>query len=408
MKKKIIIASIIIIILVTGGIYYFTQNLGAEEVDKYTVKKENIKEFIEEDGIVRSRLEKMLYSKTNGEVEKINVDIGDNVLEGTTIIKFDDEEILLQIKSMEAKLDSLIATYKEAISPTDASVINKAQANVNTVKIRLKEARDNLEKTKKLYEEGAISKEKYQEVLNGVKLLEEELKIANSNLSSALKGVSSNVKKQYKSQIDELEYQIQKLRKIRDNYTIKSPINGTVLDKKVEEGSVVQAGTPLMEMGSKDNLYLQLDILVSEISEIDLGDKVIISSEDLNIKEIQGEVTKIYPKAISKLSDLGIEQKRVKIEVDFTETDEDLKIGYELKGNIITKEKKNALVIPESSVIELEDGKYLYIIEEGKAKLTKIKIGIEENDKIEVLSGIKEEDIIISDPDNIEEGTEVK
>ena len=102
-------------------------------------------------------------------------------------------------------------------------------------------------------------------------------------------------------------------------------MEGIILEDDVEVGSVIQPGKKVFQIGNTADLFLESDILVDEISGVNVGAEVIVENKDLGIYGLEGIVRKIYPKAFSKVSELGIEQKRVKIEIDFEDSVPDLK-----------------------------------------------------------------------------------
>ncbi len=406
MKKKIIIAGTIISVLLIGFVIVSNRGKGVE-VEGYEVKKDDIARYVEDIGTIKSRSERRIYSNSPGEIMKINFKSGDEIKSGDILVELNSEEIDLQIKGLEAQMQGLRATYKEAIIPVDPTKIEQARTNINTIKVSLEEAKRQAENNKKLYEEGGISFDAYQTALNNLKQQENSLSIAESELTLLQKGVSGNIKNQYEAQIAELVYRINILENSRNNYTIKSPIDGMVMDIHVKEGSIVQTGTEIIEIGNDGDFYIESDILASEVGKIVEGANVLIENEDLGIYEVEGNVEKIHPKAFSKVSDLGIEQKRVRVEMGI-ENITDLKPGYEVDVNIFEAGAKNVIIIPENSIFQIEDENYVFVIEENTSALRKVEIGIEGEDFVEVKSGLKEGEILIESPDkDLEEGMKV-
>ncbi|EOC99571.1 efflux RND transporter periplasmic adaptor subunit [Caldisalinibacter kiritimatiensis] len=392
---KFILIGIIVIIIAGAGLYV---GINKKEVGAptYTVSKGEIEKYVEETATVKSDNQRKIYSKGSAEILELSVEVGDKVNEGDVIARLDTENIELQIKTLEAKLKALQATYREAVKLPEEELINKAEANVRSAKIAVDEAKRNAEKSEKLYKEGAISSDEYQRALDNLKIQQESLTIAENELQALKKGPSDNIRKQYQAQIEELKYQLNQLKKTKQDYLIKSPVDGVVLERFVEVGGFVQPGMAIVEVGNIDKLYVETDILVSEIGDVKVGDLSFVYSEDLSLQNLKGKVRKIYPKAFSKLSDLGIEQKRVKVEIDLEESTEKLRVGYEVDVKIITDKKEDVIVIPDTAVVEFEDGKYVNVVKNDTTEQRKIEVGIEGEDKVEVIAGLKEgEEIII-------------
>lgn len=396
------------ILVVIGMAVYLTKDSNLVKVEVYKVKRDDITSFIEEIASVKANNQRIIYSKGAEEVLKLDVSVGKNIKKGDVIAVLNSEETDLQIKSLQAKKDALYATYNEAIKLPAQEIIDNTEANVRSKEILVESAKSDAEKAEALFNEGAISKENFQDTLNNYELQQEALKVAKNELENIKRGPSENIKKQYEAQLSDLDYQIGILKENKGNAFIHSPIDGVVLETYVKEGSYLQPGVPVIEIANNEELYLESDILVSEVGDIVEGAKVIVYSDDLEIEGYMGEVTKIHPKAFNKVSDLGIEQKRVKTEIDLDETIDILKVGYEVNVKIVTDEKKGSIVVPDSAIFDFEDGDYIYVVDESNAVLRKVETGIEGEDIVEITSGLNEGDIVILRPDeNIKEGVQV-
>lgn len=408
-KKNIKIISIVLVaIIIILGIYYNTRNGEAVQAELYEVAIGEVSDFVEETGTVKSRNQRVIYSNAMGELKAIHVDEGDPVKTGEVIAEIDSHKIELQMKSLEAEIEGLRATYKEAIKPVDTAIVSKAQASVNTSKVLVDEAKRALENSEKLYNDGAISSEAYKTAQEYLVLQRNNLKVAENELALLRKGVSGNIKNQYEAQIAKLVYQKEILEKNKEDLMIKATADGIVMEVFLKEGAYVQQGREVLEIGDISDMYIEVDVLASEVGDIKEEGLVIIYSEDLNIGELEGKVDKIYPKAFSKVSDLGIEQKRVRIEVSVPETSS-LRIGYEVDSKFRLWSRTNVLIVPDNTVFDMEDNKYVFIVEEGTALLKAVEIGLEGEDFIEIKSGLNKGDkIIISPNEDIEEGIRIE
>ncbi|WP_432663439.1 efflux RND transporter periplasmic adaptor subunit [Wukongibacter baidiensis] len=410
MRKKIIkiIILVLVVSIITFGIYYKMKNGNVVTAEIHEVVYGSVSDFVEETGTVKSRSQRIVYADATGEIKNIHVTEGDVVSTGDLIAEVDSEKLELEIKSLEAQIEGLRATYKEAIKPVDKEKIAKAQASVDKTKVLVDEAKRNLENSKKLYESQAISHEAYKAAQENLTVQENTLKIEQNELRLLKKGVSGNIKNQYEAQIAQLVYQKEILVKSKEDLMIKAPVSGTITEVFLKEGAYVQQGTNVIEIGDTKDLYIEVDVLASEVGDIKEDGLVIIYSEDLGIDEIKGKVDKIYPKAFSKVSDLGIEQKRVRIEAGVPENSK-LKIGYEVDSKFKLWSKSDILVAPDNTVFDLNDSKYVFIVENNIAELRKIETGLEGEDYIEIKSGLKEGDkIIVSPNEDIEEGIRIK
>ncbi len=408
MKKRIIIIAVIIVILGATGIYSMTSS-NTVEVNAEKVLKGNISEYVEEVGIVKSKNYSTIYSPASGKISEVLVDVGDKVNKGEVLLRLDSEQLSRQVAELEAQRSAVLAQYNEAKNPSNEENIRKIEIEIENLENRIKTAEKNVNDKEKLYESGAISKEEYESAVRNLDMERNNLKKAILDLEQLKKPVSQNILAQYEAQLKQIDLQIENLRDTGEDYTIVAPISGTVLRKEVEEGSYLNQGMFIMEIGETEELYIETDVLVEDVAKIKEGSKVIIYSDELGIDDLKGVVTKIHPTAFSKISDLGIEQKRVKVEIKMENTDFDIKPGYELDLRIIVNSKENALMVPKNSVFEMEDKEYVFIVDNGRAVLKEVKTGIEGQKHIEIVEGLEEGQLVILSPDNsLEDGMKVK
>ncbi|HHT62513.1 MAG: efflux RND transporter periplasmic adaptor subunit [Bacillota bacterium] len=413
MKKKkrfiwLILALIPVIILVSVAMLA----KGGIEVKTAPVIKGDLEKYVEERAVVQLEDRVLIHAAAGGRIKEVFKEAGDKVKEGDVLAKLDDQEVLLQIQALEAEKESAEAGYAEALNPADKEEIEMLKAQVKAAETLYNAAKRDADNNKTLYESGAVSFDVYQNSLTRLAEAESNLASAKSNLAIAQKGASSNVRKQFEGQINRIQAQIDLLKKQANDLTVKSPIDGIVFTQEAEVGGFIQPGGLLFEIGRDTGIYLESDILVDEVGDIKLGSPVLIENKDLNVKDLKGRVRKIYPKAFSKISDLGIEQKRVKIEIDLHENIENgsvLKPGYEMDIKVITDSKKNVLLIEESAIFAYQGRDHVFVVENGKAKLRSIEKGMESDKKAEVLQGLREGEVIILSPDEtLKEGVKVK
>ncbi|MDD4835440.1 MAG: efflux RND transporter periplasmic adaptor subunit, partial [Lutispora sp.] len=371
-KRKFIWIGLIIIIISIAA-YFALSRTKAVSVNMARVEKGNIQEYIEEKASVELENKSDIYGLQSGVATLALVKVGDKVKAGDVLLKIQDEELLLQIKALELQKQSIEAKLEEAKKGISQWDLQKLEAQEKAAQITYEEAKRNLENNKKLYEAGGISKDIYDSSASALASAEASLEAAKSNIAAAQEDFSPNVERQFKAQLDEVQIQINHLKSKQKDYTVKSPIEGIVMLAEAPQGSVVPQGKLIFQVGNYNGMFLTSDILVDDIANVEEGSTVLISNKDLGIQEVTGIVRKIYPQAFSKMSDLGIEQKRIKIEVSFDGDITKLKPGYDMDIKIITAESQNTLLINEKAVFEHEGKSYVFVNKDGTAKMTQIE-----------------------------------
>ena len=408
MKKKIIAVLFIGGALLTAGLL-MTNGSKAVEVEIATVEKGDIAEYVEELGLVVSQNKGSVFAPTAGRVAKVMVTVGDVVEKGDVLVQIDGQQLTRQIMELEARKSALTAQYNEAIKPRDRKEIEKLELQLGVQQKKVAEAKRQKDINEVLYEAEAISYEEYHVTIIALEQAQMQLEGIELDLELIRKPISPHIAANYKAQLKQLDIQMEQLRNQGEDFVVSAPLKGTVMTKSVEVGSYLQPGVQLMELGDGEALYIESDVLVTEIGKINIGSQVEISHKDLGIDGVKGTVRKIYPQAFSKISDLGVEQKRIKVEITIEDKIEGLRPGYDLDLKMIIISKKNALLIPESAVFEKNGKTYVFVNENNTAALREIQKGIESRKQIEVISGLQEgEGVILSPDEKLEEGIMLK
>lgn len=408
MKKKII--GIIVLVAIIAGVgFYIKKQNSAKTVNSEEVIKADISEYVEDIGVVKSKNEVNIYMPTAGKVSQILVDIGDKVKKGDVLVKLDKDEVDRKIKALSAERLSVLARYNEAKKPSNEKAIKKLELEIENISRKVENAQKDVNISEELYDSGAISNKKYED---DIQILNEEksnLQRAKLDLELMREPVSKNIINEYRAQLQQIDIQRQGLEDLSKDYTIVSSIDGTVLNKNVENESFIQSGTAILTIGNTEELYIESDILISDIANIKEGSKVNISNKDLEMIDLKGRVIKIYPNAFIKVSDLGVEQKRIKIDIEMENTPANIRPNYDLDIQVIKEDKENTLVIPENAVFKIEEKEYVFINENGKAVLREVVTGIKSQREIEILRGLAEGDTVIISPDeDIKEGINIE
>lgn len=408
MKKKIIGIVIIIILAAGAGIYINNQNKEIE-VNTSAVVKGDIAEYVEELGTVTIRNQINVYSPISGRVSEMFADIGDDVKEGDVLVKLDGEQLSREIAELDAQRAVILAQYSEATKPLNDITKEKLELDILELTKRIETAEETVSYNEFLLQIGAVSNEEYKTAVKNLESENRNLEKLELDLELLNEPVSENIISGYQAQLKQLDIKRQGLVKTGKDFTVTAGLSGKVLQKSIEKGSYLQPGMHIMEVGNLDELYIESDILVGDILDVKEGSEVRISNKDLGIVDLEGIVKKIHPHAFSKVSDLGVEQKRIKVEIEMLNPLTDLRPGYDMDIKIITDSKKDVLLIPENAVFKMDEREFVFINENNMAVIREIKTGIESQRLIEVREGLNEGDMVILSPDEkIEEGISIK
>lgn len=390
LKKKYVILTILLVFVFIVAFSVLSGGQNSYENKTSKVKSGTIQNTLEETGTVYSKRVNTFYSDMSQRVKVLNVSVGDKVKKGDIILTYENNYDL-EIERANKQIEAITATYNETVKGADFQEISNMKLNISTIETNLGFARNNFEKTKVLYENNAVSEVEYKEAENNVIALENQLQEAKNNYDLMMQGVSSNVKKQYEAQIEEIMVQIKILEQNIEQASIKAEFDGIITELNVNQGGMTQPGVPVVEIQEESSLGIYVEVLAEDAVKTVAGMPFIID----NGKESRElKINRIYPKAKASVSELGVEQKRVRIEADLEDAVV-FKIGAEVDVTIVLEEKKDVLLVDRDAVYEKNQKEYVTVIEGGKEIEKEVTTGLKNDEYAEVTSGLSENEVVL-------------
>lgn len=168
--------------------------------------------------------------------------------------------------------------------------------------------------------------------------------------------------------------------------TIVAPFAGIVLRKEGEIGEVVQPGDVLVWLGEPPPYWISADVDEEDIPQVHLDHEVLITADAFPGQVLKGEVVEITP-----MGDVVNKQYRVRVGLPM---DSPLLVGMTVEVNVIVRRETDALLIPDTAV----RGGSVFQVENGRAVQREVKVGVFGRDRVEVLAGLAEGDLVIAQP----------
>lgn len=402
-KKRIIIGVLITAALgVSGGLYYLN---GGTPVTTALVERGDVRFLIDETGTIDSRHRVMLKTSVADTVQTVTVETGDEVTEGDVLVELDHKLLDSQIEGVEAQLKNMELQLLEALAPKDQALINQASAAVQQARVAYEQAVEDLGIQKQLYDGKYISKTTYDAYVNQAEVAKQQLTIAQSQLTLTRKGISENVEGQFEAQIEQLNSQLKSLKAQLENYVIVAPFSGIITERTIDEGGYVMPGEPIMELSDFSDMKVVVELLEDDLHWITEETPLTLTFGN---GEYMGQIAQIHPKAKETISELGIRQNRVEVEIMLTEGLENAIIGQEADVEFVPAIRTEVLRVPVEVVYQFQGNHYVMVINEGILSEQQVELGLEGEDYYEVLNGLQEGSLVVKNLSNdLEPGMKV-
>jgi membrane fusion protein, multidrug efflux system len=189
--------------------------------------------------------------------------------------------------------------------------------------------------------------------------------------------------------VQEAESRLNSLHKKSRSTTILAPMTGIVNKSYVLNGSYISPGSNLAEILDNNQLKMQINVPDAVVFTLAVGQTINIIPDLFPGQTIKGKINYISAQADAS--------RNFAVEILFAnKTKNLLKAGMTAKAVLGTKSQKKSLALPINCLVGSVQNPQIYLVKNGEVILTKIKVGAMFNDKIAVLSGLTEADVVVA------------
>lgn len=446
MNKKLvwIIGALVVLVIVLvslkkAGVF------GEDEGIKVTAEKTTVRTIIETvnaSGKIYPEIEVKVSPDISGEIVELNVAEGDSVTKGQVLAR-----IYADIYSTQRDQVSALVNQSKA-------QLSNSTEQLGALKATLDQAQSNYDRQKKLLNDKVISRSEFEQA-------EQQLKSAKANYSAAKEGLKGS-----EASIQSAQAQLSRANKDLSRTTLTAPMSGVVSLLNVKKGERVvgtaqMAGTEMMRIADMSKIEVRVEVGENDIVKVHLGDSALVEIDAYNNRKFKGIVTQIASSnttASSVQSSGGTEVANYKVHIRLLPSSYadilaerksksfPFRPGMNASADIQTKTHVNVLSVPinavttrdkkdekapdaktideknkggenESKSNKSEDEDLLevvYVLQpDNKVKKVVVTTSIQDINYIEILTGLKENDQVITGPYNVvsktlKEGTKVK
>lgn len=383
MRKKHIYISVFLIFFLS---VFYIKSIPKEKILK--IKKENFQEKILVSGVIKSPEIINISSEVSGKIIKIFKKEGDVVKKGDLLVELDNSQIRLKILQEEENLKKDLSQLNK-LKTTDLDI---AKSNFETSNLNFTISEVEYLKFKKLFDKNLITESEF----NSKKL--KYLSDKNTYIESKNRFDSITIGEEKKSLIINIESRklsIENLQREFEKYTIFSPANGIITEKNIESKETISQFTPILELSAKDEKILEIDLDEKQISKIQLNDKIeSFFPNDLSIKS-SGNIFYIAPYVNKNNGTIKIKGTLINPPIEFL-------YNMNINGFIHGKKFEHVLIIPEDFLYLKDNKTFVYKKINGKNRLTEVKTFLNFSQKIIILEGLEENDIIVFPTEKID------
>jgi HlyD family secretion protein len=383
--KKLVIAAVVLIV----GVSLFVLLKGINKEDALPVQVERahratIEQRVRATGKIQSSIQVKISADISAKITRLHVKEGDQVEKGQLLVELDGTRRGASFASQEAS-------------------VNVAQDEARLALAKKKLAESRLEREKRLFARQLVSRDSLDAATSAYE-------VEAANYSSAAEQIRKAT-----GELDQTRYDLSQTR-------IFSPISGTVSVLKREAGEIVIGSQfqedVIMVLADLGQMEATVNVDENDIKKVKVGQLATLSVDALPGAVIMGRVAEVASSA--RLADPGevLQKTEYRVKVAITQGGDQVRSGMTVSANILTDTRQSTLSVPIQSVtlrpvaqwkqtasesaaskpIVDKDGyvQLVYVVENGKAVARQVKVGIQNEDRIEILDGLKEGESVVS------------
>lgn len=364
------------------------------EVETARVERGSFEVTVEEEGESRIREIFTVSTPVTGQLQRLSLHAGDAVLANETVVA-------IIRPAGPGLLDERSRRIAEATAETARAAVEFASTELARAERQLAFAEGALERSISLSQRGLVSAQALEKA-------QYDADVATSVLQSARATLDVR-----QSELESAQAAL--IEGVGGNGTdaccleLKAPVSGRILRVLTESEQVVQAGTPLLNIGDPADLEIATDLSSRDAVQLAPGAKATV--DGWGGPPLAAELVRIEPMAVTKVSALGIEEQRTTATLKLLSPPADwqrLGHGFRVVVHIVRWHGEDLLTIPVGALFRLDGDWATFVVEEGKAVARRIELGERNADVAEVVAGLEAGDEVILHPaDTIVSGAAV-
>jgi len=351
-------------------------------------------------GRVESETEVNVRAEVAGRIARILADEGDRVERGQPIAHLDQAEAEAQVRLARANLEAARARLDQERAGVQM-LTAQVRTRIEQTRANLQKARNDLGRMRALFAEGAVPQERVDEAQTAHDVADAAHRAALAERDQLA------VKEQEVAVAEAAVVQMGAALRVAEvqlaRTVIRSPISGLITRRLVTVGetvglgggSTITLGGPMFTIVDTANLYVRATVDEADLGQIRLGQEARVVVDAYPGRTFPGRLYRISPAVSGERQEARTVSVRVAVEAAAAL----LKPGMSADVEILVGTRRDTLMVPAQAVLGRGQEKQVYILEEGRARLRRVRVGEMTWAAAEILEGVREGELVVTTPD---------
>lgn len=389
---------------------------------------QNMPTYFEATGNLVSDAQTDVAPTVGGKITAVNFDIGSYVQKGSVLVQLDNRDAQIRLEQAQAAIVQAQSNVLQAQSNVQQAEANVQQvraqlglpsgksfdvnqvAEVKTAKAALEFAEKEFVRNERLLESGDIARTiydqkksqrdqaqaQYQSAINAANQRFEAIRSAEAQVNTAKAAVRSA-----QAGVETARTQEDTARKAISDTTVYAPISGYISERVADVGEFAATNQKVATIVRTSVLRMRIDVPEQSIGQVKVGQGISLQTTAYPDRNFAGTVTRIAPS-------LNATSRTLIVEAEVENVDGLLKPGQFATVRITQSQAKPSVMIPASAVKAEGDTNKVFVIKDGRAEERIVKVGVLENNKIEIQNGVQENEMVaVKNVDKLYDGVQV-
>lgn len=344
-------------------------------------------------------------SKIVGKVVWVGVEAGDLVKKGEVLARLDDTEFRAQVEQAQANLAAAGAKLKEMEIGSRPQEIAASKATMAQAQATLNNAALNLKREQSLFKEQIGSQQQMTDAQSQYQVALAQFNNAKENFALVKIGPRKEDINAQRAAVAQTRAAVDYAQTMLDACLIRSPIDGTVLDRGVEIGEMVSnenfggdtgVKASVATLANLKDLLVELDINENDFPRVAMRQQCNVTADAYPDRIYKGYVYEIAPEADRQKATIRVKVKVAKPD-GYLRPEMNAHVSFLAPaGSGHGQPVSDSLTIPSRAVIQRNGQPSVFVLEGTKVRLEAIQTGVRRNHQVEVVSGLRPNDVVVT------------